>query len=755
MSSRRWYPPLLIVVVAAIVAGAAMSIRANGDWRGWNPFGSKARVLEGSKRSTPKIAESPTPRRDSAAAPRALDTSKAQPVHPSSPLAVQPSSPPTHKPSSPPALQPSSPPPAWHPSERQAMRDRVYLAGKASRPAEAIATLEHFEAKHPADTEATRELARLFVRSGRPDEGLARYRQLLATSPDTAMRAEYAAALLALQRYDSAAANYRILIAADSANVGAHLGLARALAWSNQPREAEPELHWLVQRRASDSTLVAMLRLARNAFDPSSAQAAEWVAEDPAFPRYRLELARALVREGHPERAMVQFDTVIAADPSSPLPLVREAAGTHATAGDSLGNARLLGRAVSLSPADPTLRQSYAEALAWAGDRKTATKQYDTLLATKPTPELLIARGQLHELLGNGDAAESDLTQAATMRPSPEAWVMLGDLYRWRGNATRAREAYGRADMIHPGDTGAAAGLEQLELAQRRQAAAVLAQDLGVFTTSSYLGDNAGFGLYVAGLANGVAMGTHSAFTVGADVRRLGDVNGQSAEVGLVNHFGQFRLAGDGGIMRYDQLGSFGYGALSAAGPWRKLWTSFELRTGPTYQWLMSATTLTYTGANGALTVPLGPAAFSVGLDQMWLSDGNARTSLQFGARYPLAFGLSALYSGGMIGFNHASDQYWDPRRFTSHALGLEFAMRHETGLSFTARVLPGIGLASEMFSDRADLAAQHAAQLMSGFALDYRRRWWGLTLDGDYADGVRQSGYHSARASLRLRITP
>jgi len=69
--------------------------------------------------------------------------------------------------------------------------------------------------------------------------------------------------------------------------------------------------------------------------------------------------------------------------------------------------------------------------------------------------------------------------------------------------------------------------------------------------------------------------------------------------------------------------------------------------------------------------------------------------------------------------------------------------------------VLPGIGLASEMFSDRADLAEQHAAQLMSGFALDYRRRWWGLTLDGDYADGVRQSGYHSARAGLRLRITP
>ena len=635
------------------------------------------------------------------------------------------------------------------------MRDRVYLAGKQDHPAEAIAALERFEARHPADSEATRELARLLVRTGRPDEGLDRYRQLLAASPDTATRAEYAAALLALQHYDSAAANYRILITADTTNVDAHLGLARALAWSNHPREAEPELHWLVQRRPDDSTLVAMLRLSRDAYDPSSGEAAQWVAEDPAFPRYRLALARALVREGHPERAMVQFDTVIAGDPSAPLTLIREAAGTHATAGDSVGNARLLGRAVALSPHDPALRQSYAEALAWSGDRRAATRQYDTLLTTSPTPELLIARGQLHELLGDGDAAERDLTQAAIMRPSPDAWVMLGDLYRWRGDAPHARDAYARADMIHPGDAGAAAGLEQLELAQRRQAAALLAQDVGVFTTSSYLGDNAGFALYVAGLANGVAIGAHTAFTVGADMRRLGDVYGQSAEVGLVNHFGQFRIAGDGGIMRYDQLGSFGYGALSAAGPWRKLWTSFELRAGPTYQWLMSATTLTYTGANGAVTVPLGPAALSVGVDQMWLSDGNARTSMQFGARFPLAFGISALYSGGVIGFDHASDQYWDPRRFTSHALGLEFATRHETGLSFTARVLPGIGLASEMFADRADVADQHAAQLMSGFALDYRRRWWGLTLDGDYADGVRQSGYHSARAGLRVRITP
>jgi hypothetical protein len=74
--------------------------------------------------------------------------------------------------------------------------------------------------------------------------------------------------------------------------------------------------------------------------------------------------------------------------------------------------------------------------------------------------------------------------------------------------------------------------------------------------------------------------------------------------------------------------------------------------------------------------------------------------------------------------------------------------------LSFSARVLPGISMGTGVL-DGAPEGDRNAAQLSSGFALDYRRRWWMLTLDGDYAQGVRQSGYHSARASVRVRISP
>ena len=89
-----------------------------------------------------------------------------------------------------------------------------------------------------------------------------------------------------------------------------------------------------------------------------------------------------------------------------------------------------------------------------------------------------------------------------------------------------------------------------------------------------------------------------------------------------------------------------------------------------------------------------------------------------------------------------------------SHAVGLEFATRSDSGLSFSARVLPGFGT-TDIVSGTQDPTDRRAGQLSSGFALDYRRRWWTLTFDGEYAQGVRESNYHSARAGFRLRITP
>jgi predicted Zn-dependent protease len=55
------------------------------------------------------------------------------------------------------------------------------------------------------------------------------------------VRAELAALLLQSGRYDDAAREYRALVARDTANTAYRLGLVRALAWGDHPREAERE----------------------------------------------------------------------------------------------------------------------------------------------------------------------------------------------------------------------------------------------------------------------------------------------------------------------------------------------------------------------------------------------------------------------------------------------------------------------------------------------------------------------------------
>jgi len=730
MPASKRYALLVVTVAVAAVAGAGLSIPSIRGWHVWGPLAHRAtRSPDSTVRRVGHVAV------------------------PAKPAVVAPIPAPAGTTATGPSPAPARKAPVWRPSERQQLRDKLYLAGKANRPADAIAALEEWDTKHPRDPEALRELSRLLVRNGRVPEGLARYRELLMASPDSGARSEYAAALLALQQYDSAAANYRILIESDSSNVDAHAGLARALAWGNHPRESEPELRWLTLHAPSDTTFVGILHVARNSYEPSTADAARWVSEDSQYAPYRLTLARLLANDRRLDLSAAQFDTLVMANPAS-LPLVREAAGVHAMAGDSLGDARLLRHAVALAPNDTSLRQSYAEALAWSGDRASAVAQYDTLLAAGSNPDLLIARGRLYALSGDNAAAERDLSAAIAKRPTPEAWVMLGDMYRWEGDRRRAWDAYSEASALRPGDAGAEGGFAELAAAERRQKAAIIGPELGWNTVASYLGDNAGFDLSIAGLGGGFRIGPTSALLVGADARRLGSDNGEAAYLGLVQYFGGYRFSADGGAVSYRERGDFGYGSVTAAGSLGGLWTTAEVRTGPTFQWLMSPRTLTYRGASASATLPVGLAAFTLGVDRMWLSDGNDRTQLLLGARYALWRGVSAIYSGGMIGFDRASASYWDPRRFTSHAMGLELSSQRDSGFSVSARVLPGIGRMNDSFAPT-DSTSRNASQLSTGLALAYRRSWWSLTLDGDYAHGVRDSGYHSARASARLRITP
>ena len=104
------------------------------------------------------------------------------------------------------------------------------------------------------------------------------------------VRAELATTLLNASRSGEAAAEFRLLLADEPANHDYRLGLARALAWGDHPREAEHEL-LLARDRQNASVIEPLLRSVRSAFDPTAAQAAVWVRESPAYLPYRIAFA--------------------------------------------------------------------------------------------------------------------------------------------------------------------------------------------------------------------------------------------------------------------------------------------------------------------------------------------------------------------------------------------------------------------------------------------------------------------------------
>src|SRR5438067_12648501 len=101
------------------------------------------------------------------------------------------------------------------------------------------------------------------------------------------VRAELATVLLQSGRYDEAAREFRVLLARDPSNFDYRLGLARALAWGDHPREAERELTRLLASRPGTPGLDSLLRTVRDAYDPPTVDAAAWVTTDPWYSPYR------------------------------------------------------------------------------------------------------------------------------------------------------------------------------------------------------------------------------------------------------------------------------------------------------------------------------------------------------------------------------------------------------------------------------------------------------------------------------------
>ena len=606
-----------------------------------------------------------------------------------------------------------------------------------------------------------------------------------------AVRAELAAVLLQSGRYDEAAREYRALLGRTPNSYEYRLGLARALAWGEHPREAEGELRALAARRPSDAAVDSLLRGVRESLEPRAVEAVDWVHERPSYAPYRLALARALAREKHPALAIAQYDTLLTLPGDGRLPargvLVREQADAYVDAHDRAGGAARLAEALRLAPADTGLRHALAGYLADGHRDAEAIAQYDTLIAAAATEVLYVERARAKQSAGDARGAERDLSASIALRPTAGAYVELGDLYRARGDYRAARVMYEAARARGGPNDGARITAALVQLAREERPAALaplVGDDPGWRAVEDFSADNLGVRYSELTLRRTVSSGAATTVGVAGIYRRLGehadgiaeDAAGVGARAGVAREIvlGAVvaRAALDGGALQYTRGGTLAEGSVSAAawvGPWE---ASLELSSAPAFPSLMTfeslvsadgSAPLRETSTTATLGGPLGALDVAVSWQQSRLSDGNRRVIVQAYARYPLAPHLFAVYSGSGIGFDERSLRYWDPSRYVAHGAGLELATRQARGWSAAARLLPSWALSDEApvltspvvpgeIIGRGPVERRNATQLGGSGEAAYRGEVWELAGAVSYGRG-RAGDYQRFGASLAVRI--
>jgi len=680
------------------------------------------------------------------------------------------------------AMRVEGPNEEWKPSAEQVLDDEVYFLARAGRYVEAAELLTAWLQTHPTDIERQITTARLLGQTDRLRESFALYQSVLRARPDDrVVRTEYADALLWSARYPAAVDEFRRLVNSNDADRSARLGLARALAWSARPAEAEPLLSRLWAEAPGDTSLRLLLRSTRANIQPSSQTAERWIAGDDSHWPYGLALARAYASEGRFTDAARAFDRVLA--DSASVSLLTEAAGAKAAAGDSTGTAALRGRALALAPGDITLREHYAQSLAWSGDRRGAISEYTRLIAVADDAERRLGRGQLYLYLKEESAALADLERSSQMRPTYDALAAVGDLYRWRGDYRRSRTAYNRALELRGGDSRILAALTLLRAAERASLAQTdVADEPGWTLGGSYAEDNAGFLLLRARLAFGFTPRPKTSASFGVEQRRISHrsarapetyLTGYSVEGAVQHFFKRLQLGVGGGIARHALVADMPFGHALAATALGPVMFTFRMASGPAYPDLWSFSTLFRSSADEGIDrpvrartlratagMPVGRATVEIGAEQMRLADQNIRRSVSVVVRQPLSRSFRIIYSAGSLQWNGGSPTYWDPRSYRHQAIGIEAARNVGSNLTVAGRALAGVARTTErvpLAPGATAIPSSWAPQFSGGVDATYRRRSFDVTAGAGYGRGAPREGgvppYQALNGSLRVRI--
>jgi hypothetical protein len=298
--------------------------------------------------------------------------------------------------------------------------------------------------------------------------------------------------------------------------------------------------------------------------------------------------------------------------------------------------------------------------------------------------------------------------------------------------------------------------------------------------------DNLGLAYSVLSLRRTLAVTSATRLSFGAEWRQLAehggtrqiDAAGYGATVGGWQEasYGPLlaRLAVDGGAVYHPLGGTLGeaHGAFSA---WLFAWQAgVEIASEPAYPSLFSAEALLPATGGRAITErdlafslggPLANADLAAGIEHSSLSDGNRRVTIDAIARYPVAPNIYAVYAFSRVSFAQRSPLYWDPETYAAHGLGLEYAVRHARGLSFSARVLPTYASTAQDSVSAFAIPGQPAVaprpivratamQFGGDAAIGYRAARWEVAGAASYGRG-RAADYQRGALSVVLRLVP
>lgn len=318
------------------------------------------------------------------------------------------------------------------------------------------------------------DLAGLLRRAGRHEAAARTYLRYLEAAPaDTSAWLGLTESLLALRRYDQAAAAAVRARALDPAAEPARLAFARAAIAGSDPAVKAEAAAVLAELSATTSLDVALLlslagwQTEQQQYDAALATLARAAAADSTLHQVPFQQGVVALRAGRTDDAVAAFTRAIALEPGSASGYLNLGIAQYQT-----------GR---LDEAIPTLRQAVArdehltvarlmlaQALAATGENAGAEAEYRQVLAAQPDhAQALRGLGfcRLRQADYSGAAASYDRATAAEPG-NADGWAGLGSARLGQGQLDAAAAAFERARAIDPRNTLLQSGIKLLEQAR-------------------------------------------------------------------------------------------------------------------------------------------------------------------------------------------------------------------------------------------------------------------------------------------------